>query len=340
MEDPTPSRAPTRRLHQPVPPDSVEPLKTLPQKGILSGLSKRSLENLAQYGRYDRYDVGTEIIHEDTTQDRFYVVVSGELSVSTRKNGKDLPLSVAKPGECLGEVSLLEPGPASATVCVLEDATLWSMDIHDLRVYILDHAGGAGALLMGMASCLSTRLREANQLIARHHIPPVETLPPGRERAITAKQTPWCRSASLISSRRSSAETGRRSRSRRRSRCSCIPRNHEGSSCTEVFACSPRCSLRLPQYEPTPRLIPLRGRAMSRRRPSRRVRLIPIFSTSPCHSTTWRILIWRTNGFQKHGFTRASAIYPPARIIGFNSEASRAGHVLCPMDGQHSRRIR
>jgi hypothetical protein len=43
---------------------------------------------------------------------------------------------------------------------------------------------------MGMASCLSKRLRQANQLIAKHHMLPVETLPQGRERAITASNTP------------------------------------------------------------------------------------------------------------------------------------------------------
>lgn len=157
--------------------------------GILTGLNEKSLENLSHYGRYDRFEAGTELISEGKNQDRFYVVVSGELSVTTTKARKDVALSVAKAGECLGEVSLLEPGPASATVRVTEPAVLWSMDIHDLRVYILDHVGGAGALLMGMASCLSTRLREANELIKKHHKLPVETLPAGHERAITAENS-------------------------------------------------------------------------------------------------------------------------------------------------------
>ena len=157
--------------------------------GVLAGLSRRSLDNLAHYGRYDLFRAGTEIIREGAAQDRFYVVVAGELAVSVRQGGKDLPLSVAKAGECLGEVSLLEPGPASATVCVVEDAMMWSMDINDLRACLLEHAGGAGALLMGMATCLSARLRDANLLIARHHVPPVEILE-RLDRAITADNTP------------------------------------------------------------------------------------------------------------------------------------------------------
>jgi CRP/FNR family cyclic AMP-dependent transcriptional regulator len=172
------------------PDDVAPPVHALPPLGILSGLSDRSLINLASYGHFTRYPVGTRIITEGEAQDRFYIVVSGKLGVTARAAGKDVPLSEAEAGECIGEVSLLEPGPASASVRVTEEAMLWSMDIADLRNYLSEHAGGGGALLMGMASCLSKRLRQANLLIGQHHILPVETLPAGRERAITASNTP------------------------------------------------------------------------------------------------------------------------------------------------------
>ncbi|MCE0523084.1 MAG: cyclic nucleotide-binding domain-containing protein [Methylacidiphilales bacterium] len=162
----------------------------LPPLGILAGLSDRSLENLASYGRYDKRNPGDQIITEGELQDRFYVVVLGKLAISASAGGKEIPLSVAEVGECIGEVSLLEPGPASATVKVVETATLWSMNLEDLRSYLSEHAGGGGALLMGMASCLSQRLRQVNQLIGKHHVVPVEILPRGRERAITAENTP------------------------------------------------------------------------------------------------------------------------------------------------------
>jgi CRP/FNR family transcriptional regulator, cyclic AMP receptor protein len=164
--------------------------KPLPPVGILSALSDQSLSNMAPYGKYEEFPVGTTIIKEGVLQDRFYVVVTGKLSITAMASGKEVPLNVAEAGECLGEVSLLEPGPASATVKVLEPTTLWSMDLEALRNYITEHAGGGGALLMGMASCLSTRLRQANQLIARHQVTPVETVLPNRERAITADNTP------------------------------------------------------------------------------------------------------------------------------------------------------
>ena len=96
-------------------------------------------------------------------------------------------MSTATEGECLGETSLLEPGLASATVRVAKESTVWSIDSEDLRAFVAEHTGGSGSLLMGIASCLSQRLRHANELIASNHVPPVETLPEGRERAITIR---------------------------------------------------------------------------------------------------------------------------------------------------------
>jgi len=190
MEETCPSPEATPPPEECPAPDSSETEPALPALGILVGLGQRSLENLAAFGQYHRAPAGLEIIREGDQQDRFYVVISGELAVSAQSGGREVPLSVAKAGECLGELSLLEPGPASASIRVLTDAVLWSMDIDELREYILENTGDAGILLMGMASCLSYRLRKANQLIGQHHVVPLE-LPPGcRERAITAADSP------------------------------------------------------------------------------------------------------------------------------------------------------
>jgi CRP-like cAMP-binding protein len=162
----------------------------LPALGILAGLSDRSLVTLAPYGHYQQLPVGTMLIKEGEPQDRFYVVVSGKLAISAHVAGKDVRLSTAEAGECLGEVSVLEPGPASANVQVEEEAVLWSMNLEDMRVYLSEHLGGGGALLMGMAQCLSRRIRMANQLVSQHHSVPIEPLPRGQSRAITAENTP------------------------------------------------------------------------------------------------------------------------------------------------------
>lgn len=162
----------------------------LPALGILAGLSAESLNNLAVYGHYQQLPPGTQVIRDGDAQDRFYVVVSGKLAISAIADGREVPLSIVEAGECLGEVSLLEPGPASASVKVLEEAVLWSMNLDDLRRYLTEHPGGGGALLLGMAQCLSQRIRQSNQMIGQHHALSAQIYPRGRERAITADNTP------------------------------------------------------------------------------------------------------------------------------------------------------
>jgi CRP-like cAMP-binding protein len=174
------------------PPDATssgDAAHILPTCGILAGLSDRARSNLATFGTYQTFAPGIEIIREGTKQNRLYIVIRGELTITCRTGGKEIQLSTAKDGECLGETSLLEPGLASATVRVVEESTVWSIDSEDLRAFVAEHTGGSGSLLMGIASCLSQRLRHANELIASHQVPPVETLPEGRERAITASNT-------------------------------------------------------------------------------------------------------------------------------------------------------
>jgi CRP-like cAMP-binding protein len=162
----------------------------LPHVGVLAGLSVESLQNIAGYGKFEEAAAGTEIVREGKTLDRLYVVVAGRLALTAQRAAKDVAVSEAAAGECLGEANLLEPSPAAATIRVVEDAVLWSLDSTGLRIFISDHPGGSGAFLMGMATCLSARLREANHRIARNHMLPVETLPAGHERAITAGNTP------------------------------------------------------------------------------------------------------------------------------------------------------
>jgi CRP-like cAMP-binding protein len=173
-----------------LPPSAEDMHPPLPHVGIFAGLSPQSLKNLASYGKFEDAAAGKELVREGATQDRLYVVVSGRVALTARRGAKDVAVSEAHAGECLGEASLLEPSPAAATLRVEEHAVLWSLDITGLRIFIGDHPGGAGAFLMGMATCLSARLREANHRICHHHMMPVETLPAGRERAITASNAP------------------------------------------------------------------------------------------------------------------------------------------------------
>jgi CRP-like cAMP-binding protein len=187
MED-TPEQLPP--LDTPTEEGWAEIAPPLPPLGILAGMTDQSLANLAPYGKYHYFNAIDEVIREGQAQDCLYIIVVGKMSITALVDGKEVVLNEAFPGECLGEVGMLSPGPATASARALEKTILWSMDIDDFRKYMAEHVGGAGSLLLGMTSCLCLRVRHANALISKHHKKPVEILPAGRERAITADNTP------------------------------------------------------------------------------------------------------------------------------------------------------
>lgn len=170
------------------PPEGWEQMgeSRLPGLGILSMMSPQSLATLEGYGEFVTARIGQDIIVEGQMQDRFYVVVDGLLQIYKMIDGQEFTLAHAESGECLGESALLEPAPAVASARVLRDAVLWGMNAEALRDYLSAHAGGGGALLMGMAQCLTKRLRSANQQIMEHCNKPTYKAAPGAVQAIHA----------------------------------------------------------------------------------------------------------------------------------------------------------
>ena len=100
----------------------------LPPVGILAGLSDQSLENLAPYGKYHNFNAGAEVIREGGPQDRLYIVVLGKLAITALVDGREVSLNETSEGECIGEISLLSPGPATASARAISKTTLWSID--------------------------------------------------------------------------------------------------------------------------------------------------------------------------------------------------------------------
>jgi ATP-binding cassette subfamily B protein len=93
--------------------------------GLLATLSGETLARLAQ--RMEREDIpaGGGVVAEGEEGDRFYVVLSGMLSVSQQTRGAQ---SVLRPGDYFGEVALAMEIPRTASVRALTPVTVASCD--------------------------------------------------------------------------------------------------------------------------------------------------------------------------------------------------------------------
>jgi CRP-like cAMP-binding protein len=152
--------------------DNPEVIADLQPIGILSYLGISDLETLKFYGVFGEYGPGEIIVQQGEKAQRLHIVVSGGLEVIVSALGKDTKVGDIGPGDCIGEVGILEPGPASATVRVSQTAILWSIDVEQLQQFFEAVPIGAAQLLMGISSLLCKRLRHANQTIMENRITP------------------------------------------------------------------------------------------------------------------------------------------------------------------------
>ena len=103
-------------------PATVHELSRVP---LFSGLPGEQLLELAKEMRREEVPPGGAVVVEGDGGERFYVVLSGMLTVSQRSLGAR---RVLRPGDTFGEVSLAMDVPRTASVRALSPVVLVSCD--------------------------------------------------------------------------------------------------------------------------------------------------------------------------------------------------------------------
>lgn len=133
---------------------------------IFGGLPEHALVRIFDAVRVMELAPGTRVIEEGERAVSMFVVRDGELEICKRgRNGAEFCLAVLKRGDCVGEMSLIDIQPRSATVRALGPAALFVLDHAaiarlyetDLEVYTL--------LVLNIAREISRRLRLADQVL-------------------------------------------------------------------------------------------------------------------------------------------------------------------------------
>jgi CRP-like cAMP-binding protein len=101
--------------------------------GLLATLSGETLARLAQRMEREEIPAGAGVVAEGEDGDRFYVLLSGMLSVSQQTRGAQ---SVLRPGDYFGEVALAMGMPRTASVRALTPATVASCDLETFDEFV------------------------------------------------------------------------------------------------------------------------------------------------------------------------------------------------------------
>ena len=131
----------------------VDPkLKALSNVGLFSGCSKKELQSVAGLCTPLSLDEGFVLTTEGTPGLQCFVIVDGtaRVTIGGRKVGE------IGPGECVGEMALLDGGPRSATVTAESPMNVYALSVSEFRSLLKV----SPTILGKIATSLARRLRE------------------------------------------------------------------------------------------------------------------------------------------------------------------------------------
>ncbi len=137
---------------------SIEFLRRLP---LFAGLTEPDLERLYAEAQTLHLPPNSLVIEEGAPGDALYVLLDGELQVSKRAGAHDVKVDVRRPGEVIGEMSLLDNAPRSASVRTLRDSELLMISKEMFEKTLANSPTAALAILY----TVTARLRQNEALL-------------------------------------------------------------------------------------------------------------------------------------------------------------------------------
>jgi len=131
-------------------------------------LTEEELEQIFPYLEVGYYPAGTVIFKEGDPGDFIGFVGSGKLEVKkhTEFKGKQIILAILSKGSFVGELSLIDEQPRSATVVSLEDSKLIILKSGSLDSLMQKHPYTGIKILKGISRILAIRLRKAGERLS------------------------------------------------------------------------------------------------------------------------------------------------------------------------------
>lgn len=140
---------------------SKEFLRQLP---LFVGLKEPDLDRLSEAAEPMVIEKGHLLIEEGEPADSLYVVLDGEFEVTKRVGDEEVVLSVRRAGEVIGEISLLDQSPRSATVRALRKSRVLMVSQAAFQQVLACSPSAVAAVLQSVTS----RLRSTEMLLVQN----------------------------------------------------------------------------------------------------------------------------------------------------------------------------
>lgn len=137
---------------------TLESLRRLP---LFSDLSDPEIEVLARGSRPVTLSAGEVLMEEGSPGGSLYVILEGEFEITKRSGPSDVLIAVRGPGEVIGEMSLLDGSPRTASVRSLHASRLLEIDQEAFRRLVETSPNASLRIL----HTISARLRHTQSML-------------------------------------------------------------------------------------------------------------------------------------------------------------------------------
>ena len=134
----------------------------LSQVAIFSQLAPSELQTLTAKLTRRTFKKGEVIFHQNDPGDQVHFVVAGVVKISVSSpDGQVHDVAILTPGDCFGEMSVLDGGLRSATAAAMESTTTLTLAREDFLAFLYDHS----QFVILIMAFLVRRLRATDDLI-------------------------------------------------------------------------------------------------------------------------------------------------------------------------------
>ena len=129
---------------------------------IFENLSPAQLQPLGEKLRTRKYQRGEVVFHQDDPGDHMHIIVQGRVRISIDSDdGLEKDVALLNPGECFGEMALLDGSNRSANATAVDDIETLIL----LREDFIEFLGQYPQVAAQTTALLTNRLRNANQMM-------------------------------------------------------------------------------------------------------------------------------------------------------------------------------
>ena len=139
---------------------------------IFNGINEEELKVVARHMNIVELEEGETLIKESDKGNYICFIVEGSLEVAKKSvSGGEVLLATLRRGQSIGEMSVIDDHPRSATVSAREKTTLYILSKSAFDLILEKHSKIGVKLLKGIARLLSYNLRKTSNRLTKYIAP-------------------------------------------------------------------------------------------------------------------------------------------------------------------------